>query len=194
MKFDEVWKIASGVEGWLDEANAKAMFDCARDKIAGDIMEVGSYRGRSTTVLAAAALTKKVKLWVVDPFYIDDAFPGDPDSSVSDVNTFCDFFRKMKEFGFWDDMHFMRGTSEEIGAHWDGLLSFIFVDAHHTYEHVKRDFEIWSPKIADDGYFVFHDTDCLPVKRFLDELKVDPQKAGFTEHTEMYNGVFKRNR
>src|SRR5690349_2956533 len=45
----------SGVEGWLTDAQARRLWDAARTVPAGgSVVEIGSYRGRSTVVLARA--------------------------------------------------------------------------------------------------------------------------------------------
>ncbi|MEM4455206.1 MAG: class I SAM-dependent methyltransferase [Thermofilaceae archaeon] len=39
----------------------------------------------------------------------------------------------------------------------DGKLDFLFIDGDHTYEGVKRDFEIYSPLVRKGGIIAFHD-------------------------------------
>ena len=34
---------------------------------------------------------------------------------------------------------------------------FLLIDADHSYEGVRRDFEAWSPLVAPGGLIVFHD-------------------------------------
>lgn len=41
-----------------------------------------------------------------------------------------------------------------------GSVDMVFIDADHSYEGVKRDFEAWFDKIKKGGYFAFHD--CVP--------------------------------
>ena len=39
----------------------------------------------------------------------------------------------------------------------DNSLDFIFIDADHSYEGVKRDIEDWSPKVKKGGLIIGHD-------------------------------------
>jgi cephalosporin hydroxylase len=54
-------------------------------------------------------------------------------------------------------------------------LEILFIDADHSYDGVKRDFEMYSPLVAAGGLVIFHDiADFGPgygVKRFWEEVK-----------------------
>lgn len=57
------------------------------------------------------------------------------------------------------------------------LLDYLFIDADHTYDGVRRDFEMYAPLVRSGGIVVFHDivsyrkgSDCQ-VERFWNELK-----------------------
>jgi hypothetical protein len=39
----------------------------------------------------------------------------------------------------------------------DGSLDFVYIDANHTYPHVKQDIELWSPKVRKGGVVSGHD-------------------------------------
>ncbi len=39
----------------------------------------------------------------------------------------------------------------------DGSLDFVFIDAQHDYESVKRDIELWAPKVKKGGLLSGHD-------------------------------------
>lgn len=58
----------------------------------------------------------------------------------------------------------------------DGTLDFVFIDADHSYEGVKRDIEAWKPKVRAGGLLCGHDYDNpgepfgKDVKRAVDEL------------------------
>jgi predicted O-methyltransferase YrrM len=61
-------------------------------------------------------------------------------------------------------LHLIRGDSHspeslaELERHLDGRkLDFAFIDGDHTYDGVKRDFEMYSPLIRDGGLIAFHD-------------------------------------
>ena len=44
-----------------------------------------------------------------------------------------------------------------IGEVVNGSLDFVFIDAQHDYDSVKRDIELWRPKIKPGGLLCGHD-------------------------------------
>lgn len=40
----------------------------------------------------------------------------------------------------------------------DRTYQFLLIDGDHTYEGVKRDYEMYSPLVEPGGYILFHDT------------------------------------
>jgi predicted O-methyltransferase YrrM len=54
-------------------------------------------------------------------------------------------------------------------------LDFLFIDGDHSYEGVKKDFEMYSPLVRSGGLIAFHDiTPCGPPKevfKYWEEVK-----------------------
>ncbi|OGD53078.1 hypothetical protein A3K80_04960 [Candidatus Bathyarchaeota archaeon RBG_13_38_9] len=53
-------------------------------------------------------------------------------------------------------------------------IDFCFIDGTHSYQGVKRDFEMHSPFVRKGGLIAFHDIDCskhLDIKRYWQELE-----------------------
>lgn len=59
----------------------------------------------------------------------------------------------------------------------DMSLDFVFVDASHDTESVKKDISAWNMKLRPGGYFVGHDFNWPSVQRALKALEIVP-----TEH------------
>jgi len=69
-------------------------------------------------------------------------------------------------------------TENACGFFEDESLDFIFIDADHSYEGVKRDITLWSPKVKKGGHIVGHDIDWEGVKRAVEELIPDYKTPG----------------
>ena len=62
---------------------------------------------------------------------------------------------------FWP--RFIKDTSENAFHNFfirqDIKIDFLFIDGDHSYEGVKKDFELYSSIVNDNGIIVIHDTD-----------------------------------
>jgi predicted O-methyltransferase YrrM len=61
-------------------------------------------------------------------------------------------------------VHVIRADSHEVSTVEDvrrrlpdGKVDFLFIDGDHSYEGVRRDFELYSPLVAPGGLVAFHD-------------------------------------
>jgi cephalosporin hydroxylase len=98
-------------------------------------------------------------------------------------------------------LHLLRGDSHS-NAMFETLVSvlcgksidFLFIDADHTYEGVKRDFQLYSPLVSKGGLIGFHDIAPISpggeygVRQLWNELKpaykwseiiADPKQQGY---------------
>lgn len=74
-----------------------------------------------------------------------------------------------KEFGGRAVIYKMR-TDEAAALVPDGSLDFIFIDADHSAEAVRRDIELWSPKVRKDGWICGHDINWPSVREVVEQL------------------------
>jgi hypothetical protein len=58
-----------------------------------------------------------------------------------------------------DKIEFLENTSENAAKDIPNNLDFVYVDGGHTYECVKRDIEVYYPKVRAGGIFGGHDFD-----------------------------------
>jgi hypothetical protein len=74
----------------------------------------------------------------------------------------------------------LEGDSAAMAAHVaDASLDYVFIDASHTYESVKRDIAAWAPKVRLGGMVTGHDWQWPSVARALNEIL-----PGWTPHAE----------
>ncbi|MFB7997936.1 class I SAM-dependent methyltransferase [Streptomyces sp. NPDC056002] len=134
------------------------------------LLEVGTYCGRSTILLADAARQAGVSALTVDHHRgSEEQQPGwdyhDPetvDPVVGRMDTLPTFRRTLHAAGLEDHVIALVGRSPQVAAVWGGPLGLVFIDGGHTDEHATADYEGWAPHVAEGGLLLIHDV--FPVK------------------------------
>jgi hypothetical protein len=151
-------------------------YDYVRNIKPGRIAELGCFYGCSTFAFLQAVLDGGLdtRFYAVDS-WIGDAFTAsDYREDVSGV------FRRILEKHYAGlDVRVMQTTFDRAALEIeDRSLDLIHIDGSHRYEDVAHDFDVWRPKLKDDGAIFFHDTgeDLLygsPMgsRRFFEDLK-----------------------
>ncbi|MFF8956227.1 class I SAM-dependent methyltransferase [Streptomyces sp. NPDC014894] len=129
------------------------------------LLEVGTYCGRSTILLADAARAAGTTAITVDHHrgseeqqegweYHD---PSVVDPEVGRMDTLPTFRRTLHRAGLEDHVVAIVGRSPQVARVWSTPLGLVFIDGGHTDEHATADYEGWAPLLADGGLLVIHD-------------------------------------
>lgn len=141
---------AALIEGWLSEAQGRALFRAAAEtRGRGAIVEIGSWKGRSTTWLASGARLAGHRVYAIDPHRRSREYP--------DAETKHEFLANLARNGLTAAVEPLVMTSEEAAARVAGPVELLFIDGDHSYEAVRRDAELWLPRLIDGGTVMFHD-------------------------------------
>jgi len=139
------------------------------------IVEIGSYRGKSTCYLAIGArLGRGAHVWAIDAWDLE----GNPPGWLRYTNPLnrTEFDAQVCDAGVRDVVTAIRGFSTEVAGRWGGPpVGLLFVDGSHVYEDVRADFAVWSTHLAPGAVVAFDDygTPRNPgVRRAVDELGV----------------------
>jgi len=118
----------------------------------GVLLEIGSYKGKSTIILSKAEIETKglSELVAVDPL----TSPSSTDPPDSDRNA---FFSNLECAGIIDSVEFHEMSSQDLSTSWDRPIRLLWIDGDHTYEGVKSDFKNYSPFLIPGGVIAFHD-------------------------------------
>lgn len=155
-EINEIKKLVDKVEGWLSDEEGELLYTLAKNcKGKGVIVEIGSWKGRSTIWLAKGSKAgNNVKIYAIDPH------TGSPECKklYGEIRTFGEFKKNIENTEVDDIVIPVVKTSEEVAENFNELVELVFVDGAHGYESVKLDFELWFPKLIDGGIMAFHDT------------------------------------
>ncbi|MDX3849608.1 class I SAM-dependent methyltransferase [Streptomyces sp. AK02-01A] len=129
------------------------------------LVEIGTYCGRSTLLLAAAAKEAGTVAVTVDHHRgSEEQQPGweyhdptvvDPETGVMD--TLPAFRRTLHRAGLEDQVIAVVGRSPQVAQVWGRQVGLVFIDGGHTDEHANGDYEGWAPHLAEGGLLVIHD-------------------------------------
>ena len=155
-------KAADDVEGWLSVAEGRSLFRLAAAvPPSSAIVEIGSWKGKSTIWLAAGSLSGQgAKVYSIDPHTgtKDDAERERQKGDAETIWSFDDFQRNISKAGVAAVVAPLVMYSGEALSHVKEPVGLLFIDGDHSYEGVRADFEAWSPRVAPGGVIAFHDT------------------------------------
>lgn len=143
------------------------------------IVEVGSFRGKSTSFLAAGARDgKQTQVFAVDAWDT----PGNVSGrfGFADPTTYEVFEAQLRSVRLWSRVTPLKGFSRDVAAEWTGpSIGLLFIDADHQLDNVRSDFDAWSPYLAKSGHIAFDDLDTPKnpgVRQVVDSLVADGWK------------------
>lgn len=147
-----------GVEGWLSEGQARRLWECARRVPAGGrIVEIGSFRGRSTIVLSRAA-SPDVEVVAVDPHGGGDRGPREiaPDAPRGERDHDA-FHANLRRASAEAGVRHVRRTSQDALGEIDCPVDLLYVDGAHRYAPARADLERWGDRVRPGGTMLVHD-------------------------------------
>jgi predicted O-methyltransferase YrrM len=157
---------AEAARGFMPAEEGLALYETAVKYAAvGPIGEVGTYCGKSTIYLAAAAADAGQLVVTIDHHRgSEEIQPGWDyhDADVVDPRTgrmdTLPFFRAtIEDAGLEDVVIAMVGQSADISRLWRTPLGMLFIDGGHSEPSVIADYEGWAPWVAHGGALAFHD-------------------------------------
>lgn len=123
------------------------------------IVEVGSYKGKSTAYLATGAKEGVgAPVFAIDAWDLPGNVYGKHGYSAPIVRE--EFEAQLRAMRLWSRVTPIQGFSPEIAGEWDGPpVGLLFIDADHDEKAVRADVEAWVPHLADGHVLAFDDLD-----------------------------------
>jgi hypothetical protein len=129
------------------------------------LLEIGSYCGKSSIYLGAAARERNTVLFALDHHRgSEENQPGwewhEPDlvdNELGVMDTLPSFRRTVHGAGLEGWVVALVGDSSTVGRHWRTPLALLFIDGGHGTEPAHRDYETWTPWVEPAGLLVIHD-------------------------------------
>jgi predicted O-methyltransferase YrrM len=160
---------AIAARGFMPTDEGDALWEAGREacrSVPGrPLLEIGSYCGKSSIWLGAAAEAGATVLFALDHHRgSEENQPGwewhEPDlvdPAVDRIDTLPTFRRTVHAAGLEGSVIAVVGDSPTVAPHWGTQLALLFIDGGHGTEPAHRDYELWTPKVAPGGLLCIHD-------------------------------------
>lgn len=163
-------------EDWMDFQDLYSeMIDHFPDN--SHFVEIGSWKGRSAAYMAVELINsgKKIKFDCVDTWlgsqeHLEPSSPFFVQELIKDKDwLYYEFLKNIRPVS--DFINPIRMSSlEAVSLYENRSLDFVFIDASHEYDDVKKDIVAWYPKVKKGGYLCGHDyTTFDGVRKAVDE-------------------------
>ena len=155
---DYVQAAVAQVDGWLSPDQIARLFQAARSTRRGDqIVEIGSFRGRSTIVIARSA-PPGVSIVAIDPHAGNDRGPNELAGYAPEAELDHDaFLANLAAAGVADRVHHVRESSNAAHRHVDGSIAVLFIDGAHRFAPARADIRDWGGRVSAAGTLLVHD-------------------------------------
>jgi len=142
----------------MTNAQAERLFRRAASLAPGSqVVEIGSYRGRSAIVLALAA-DGHAQVTAIDPHAGNDRGPQQIAGTVSEGESdHRAFLENIGRAGVKDAIRHVRQPSQEALDLVEGDIELLYVDGAHRYGPARKDIERWGARVAPGGHMLVHD-------------------------------------
>jgi predicted O-methyltransferase YrrM len=127
-------------------------------KNTGRIVEIGSFKGKSTCWMAKALqlASANEKIAAIDPHINTHNIKVVPD--YKEDSSFDDFLNYLKIHGVSQYVEPIKQTSEDAAKNWNQPIKLLFIDGSHLYDDVMLDLKLWEPWLNIGGIVAMHDT------------------------------------
>ncbi|MFP5234765.1 MAG: class I SAM-dependent methyltransferase [Acidobacteriota bacterium] len=170
----DAWAAAKAVPGFLVENEARLLgMIAACTPATGAIVEIGSFKGKSTVMLGKVAQHYGFgPVVAIDPHDLNSDGLQALKTSAED-STYRDFLANVASAGVSDLVIPHRALSTQVAQDWDGPIRFLWIDGDHSYRGAKDDFDGFIRHLVPGGVVAFHDalnTFAGPIRVFVEDV------------------------
>lgn len=154
------------IKGFLAADEGQVLYQYCLDSIhLGPCLEVGSYCGKSTVYLGAAAKQQNSIVYAVDhhrgseEHQLGEEYHDSElyDSQASLMDSFREFRKNIRAAKLEETVVPIVSPSHIASTHWATPLGMVFIDGGHSIEAALNDYRSWVAHIVPGGILAIHD-------------------------------------
>jgi hypothetical protein len=171
-------RLVETIPGMCGEAKMHAMIEAMRHAPAGDVVEIGSWWGKSAALFVLLARRFGIgNVLCIDPWSPDVMTQGDALLDSTSVNLDTEEALRMFEVNLAPladgRLNYLRLKSEAAAAvygpeltaktatfgktEYAGHISVLHIDGNHAEDEAAKDCALWTPRVAPGGWIIFDD-------------------------------------
>lgn len=152
------WAAVANVEGWMTQDQGRWLFNAAQQcPFDGRIVEIGSFQGRSTIVLARGA-PHHAEIVAIDPHAGNDRGPQELDGFDAEASEdHRRFMANLHTAGVADRVRHVRLPSHSAHGDVADPIDVLYVDGAHRFSPARRDIVEWGRRVRPGGVLLIHD-------------------------------------
>jgi MMP 1-O-methyltransferase len=163
---ERLFALSDEVTGFMPREEGLALYDAALRYLRdGAGVEIGTYCGKSTLLLGAAAQQRNSVLYTIDHHHgSEEHQPGWEyhDASLVDkatgrFDTLPTLRRTLDAADLDDHVVAIVGKSTTVARGWRTPLQLLFIDGGHSEEAAMADFDGWARWVSPGSALVIHD-------------------------------------
>lgn len=151
-KYDEKPYLGSPFKRHTSSAETHYIYHICKTIGNGVFVELGTMHGGNTVTMAHGISSGK--LYTIDLF---EDYHGATVSHARKVPDLLNDYFKSLNINKDLSIHIIKGDTSTSIDKVSEPVDFLFIDADHSYEGCKKDWEAWSPKVKIGGIVAFHD-------------------------------------
>jgi predicted O-methyltransferase YrrM len=168
------WNAAKPIPGFLGESEARLLGTIAACAPRGGvILEIGSFKGKSTVMLGKVAAHYKLgPVVAIDPHNFNNA-ELEAHRTSPEASSYTEFLHNLSASGVGNLVEAHRAYSTEIAPRWTRPISFLWIDGDHSYSGAKSDFDGFARHLLPGGVVAFHDAlheFAGPIRVFVEDV------------------------
>jgi hypothetical protein len=171
-------RMVDAIPGMCGEEMMVAVMEAMRHAPAGDVVEIGSWWGRSAALLVWLGRHYGVgKVLCVDPWLNDALVQGEPMVDAANADRNAEEALQIFEINLTPlaqgSLNYLRTTSVEGAVayranrtvatdafgktEYAGAISVLHIDGNHAEPFVSADADVWTPMVVPGGWIIFED-------------------------------------
>lgn len=151
----EAVSISKQLDGHLTDREVEFLAVLPFLETKGQILEIGTYKGKSTVVLANSAKATGHKIiYSCDPLTL----PSETDPECAEISILPEILKNnLLQFGVENIVKFEQTLSKELAKKWNLPIKILWIDGNHTHSGSLNDLKAFEKFLEPGSIVAFHD-------------------------------------